>query len=199
MCTKENRAALEERSLKITGEDMELRKKYVARLLLVFVVGGIFGFIYEELFYRIDLGYFVKRGTTFGPWIPIYGFGAVAMLLLTGRCRRSPLKVFFYSLSIAGILEFLTGFVLHRAFGVRLWDYNVEIWNWLNIGGYICLRSVLFFGVSGLFLGYVIDPLLSRFTEPMEEKKALIVAAVPSSLFVLDILLNLIRVIRFGY
>ncbi len=178
---------------------MEVRKKYIARLLLVFVVGGIFGFIYEEIFYRIDLGYFVKRGTTYGPWIPIYGFGAVAMLLLTGRCRRSPLKVFFYSLSIAGILEFLTGLVLHRALGVRLWDYNVEIWNWLNIGGYICLRSVLFFGVSGLFLGYVIDPLLCHVTEPLEEKKALIVAAVPSSLFVLDILLNLIRVIRFGY
>ena len=44
-------------------------------ILLIFTFGGIFGFIYETFFYRIDLGYFVKRGTTFGPWIPIYGFG----------------------------------------------------------------------------------------------------------------------------
>ena len=43
-------------------------------VLLIFTFGGIFGFIYETLFYRIDLGYFVKRGTTYGPWIPIYGF-----------------------------------------------------------------------------------------------------------------------------
>ena len=52
---------------------MELKEKYIPRILLVFVIGGIFGFIYEEIFYRIDLGYFVKRGTTYGPWIPIYG------------------------------------------------------------------------------------------------------------------------------
>lgn len=44
-------------------------------ILLIFTFGGIFGFIYETFFYRIDLGYFMKRGTTYGPWIPIYGFG----------------------------------------------------------------------------------------------------------------------------
>lgn len=178
---------------------MELREKYIPRILLVFVTGGVFGFIYEEIFYRIDLGYFVKRGTTYGPWIPIYGFGAVAILLLTRRYRSSPLKVFFLSQLIAGTLELLTGLILHRRFGVRLWDYNVEIWNWLNIGGYICLRSVLFFGVSGLLLSYVIYPLLYYVTEPMEEKKVIALAVLPSTLFILDILVNLIKVIRFGY
>ena len=82
---------------------------------------------------------------------------------------------------------------------MRLWDYNVEIWNWLNIGGYVCLRSVLFFGVSGLLLSYVVYPLLYYVTEPMEEKKVIALAALPSTLFILDILVNLIKVIRFGY
>ena len=181
------------------GQKMELKEKYIPRILLVFVIGGIFGFIYEEIFYRIDLGYFVKRGTTYGPWIPIYGFGAVAILLLTRRYRSSPLKVFILSQLITGTLELLTGLILHRRFGVRLWDYNVEIWNWLNIGGYICLRSVLFFGVSGLLLSYVVYPLIYYVTEPMEEKKVIVLAALPSTLFILDILVNLIKVIRFGY
>ena len=56
-------------------------------ILLVFSFGGIFGFLYEELFYYIDLGYLVKRGTTFGPWIPIYGVGAVLIVLSTSCCR----------------------------------------------------------------------------------------------------------------
>ena len=43
----------------------ELRSELL--LLMVFTTGGIFGFIYELLFYRIDLGHFVKRGITFPP------------------------------------------------------------------------------------------------------------------------------------
>ena len=58
-------------------------------LLLVFAFGGIFGFIYEEIFYRFDLGEWVKRGTTFGPWIPIYGFGGIIMLGLTYKISIS--------------------------------------------------------------------------------------------------------------
>ena len=62
--------------------------------LLLFAVGGIYGFIYEEIFYRIDLGYFVKRGTTFGPWIPIYGFGAIIIMYLIKRIKDKPILVF---------------------------------------------------------------------------------------------------------
>lgn len=172
---------------------MVLTKKYVSRMLLIFVIGGIFGFLYEEIFYRIDLGYFVKRGTTSGPWIPIYGFGAVVMLLLARPHVRSPWRVFVYSLLAAGVLEFLTGLVLHRRFGVRLWDYNAEIWNWFNIGGYICLRSVLFFGASGLLLCYVVYPLLCRVTEPLSERAAMVLAVIPFSLFLMDIVNTVVR------
>ncbi len=50
------------------SEEIKLDKSLtVFVLLMIFTIGGIFGFVYEELFYRIDLGYFVKRGTTVGP------------------------------------------------------------------------------------------------------------------------------------
>ncbi len=106
--------------------------------LLVFTFGGIFGFIYEELFYLIDLGYLVKRGTTFGPWIPIYGFGAVLIILTANRLRRIPVAACGVSALICGGLEYITGYVLLHMGGVRLWDYNTEIWNWGNIGGFVC-------------------------------------------------------------
>ena len=57
--------------------DIAYLKKRFPLLMLIFAFGGIFGFIYEEIFYRFDLGEWVKRGTTFGPWIPIYGFGCL--------------------------------------------------------------------------------------------------------------------------
>ena len=75
---------------------------------------------------------------------------------------------------------------------LRLWDYNIEIWNWGNIGGYICARSVLFFGLSALLLQYNIYPFLERLSEHCTERGLVIVAVIPGTLFVLDILASLI-------
>ena len=109
-------------------------------LMLIFAFGGIFGFIYEEIFYRFDLGEWVKRGTTFGPWIPIYGFGGLIILGLTFKFRRKPLWVFLFATIASGVLELATGWVCLTFFNVRLWDYNEEILNWGNINGFVCAR-----------------------------------------------------------
>lgn len=163
----------------------------VMLILFAFVFSGIFGFLYEEVFYRIDLGEFVKRGTTAGPWIPIYGFGGIIILLLTKKIKSKPWLIFIVSVLASGIVEFATGyFLFHYMDGLRLWDYNTEIWNWGNIGGYVCLRSVLFFGVSGVMLVNVIMPLISSFAEKANRKILSTVLIVLSVLFVLDILLS---------
>ncbi len=96
------------------------------KLFLIMIIGAIFGFIYETIFYRIDLGYFAKRGTTFGPWIPIYAFGS-ALLLLNIKIKDKPILVLFSSVILTGILEYLTGYILFTFFNLRLWDYNTEI------------------------------------------------------------------------
>ena len=51
--------------------------------------------------------------------------------------------------------------------GVRLWDYNTEILNFGNIGGFICLRSVLFFGLSSLILMYIILPICIKLSQKL--------------------------------
>lgn len=166
------------------------RKIYI--LLLIFVVGGIFGFVYEEIFYYIDLGYLVKRGSTFGPWIPIYGFGAVFIALTTEKLRSRPWLVLLVSGIVCGVLEYATGFVLDHAFHSRPWNYDVEIWNWGNLGGYVCARSVLFFAVSGLFLQYVIRPLLERYAGRVKPRTLAFTSLLPAALCVMDIAASLI-------
>ena len=80
-------------------------KKRFPLLMLIFAFGGIFGFIYEEIFYRFDLGEWVKRGTTFGPWIPIYGFGGILMLGLTYKFKKNPFLVFLLSSCRIGVIS----------------------------------------------------------------------------------------------
>ena len=166
-------------------ENMQL----INLLILIMVLRGVFGFIYEELFYRIDLGYFVKRGSTFGPWIPIYVFGGAAFTLLVYSFKDKPVLVFLLCVLVSGVMEFVTGYVLYHVFNTRLWDYNTEIWNWGNIGGYICLRSVLFFGVSGLALLYGVIPILIRLMGMADPRITTIVCRCLAVLFASDCIL----------
>ena len=153
----------------------ELIKKEFPLLMLIFAFGGVFGFIYEEIFYRFDLGEWVKRGTTFGPWIPIYGFGGILILALTYKVRKNPFLVFLLATVTSGVLELATGWVILTLFGVRL-----------------CARSVLFFGVSGVFLRFVLVPFFGKLEMKMPRKAWLILCYVPASLFALDIVISLI-------
>lgn len=158
-------------------------------IILIGVLSGIFGFIYEEIFYRIDLGMFVKRGSSFGPWIPIYVCGGLLIYFFLYRLKKNPILVFLLSSLITGILEYGTGYVLDKVFHTRLWDYNTEIWNYGNINGYICLRSILFFGLSSLFLIYAMIPFLEKFIEKNKGKTLNRICIILGSMMILDIIL----------
>ncbi len=165
-------------------------REFIFMLCAIFVFAGIFGFIYETFFYRIDLGYFTKRGTTFGPWIPIYGYGGLLITLIVWHFKKHPAAVFVMSGLVCGLLEFITGYLLYQyAGGLRLWDYNSEIWNWGNIGGYVCARSVLLFAASGLFLIYVCIPLFKRMYNA-NRTLFRVLSVVLCALFVLDIIVS---------
>lgn len=175
----------------LNNKEYELDKWTKAMIiLLIFSFGGIFGFIYETFFYRIDLGYFVKRGTTFGPWIPIYGFGGVFITILTYKFRKKPIVIFLLACLISGILEFTVGYLLFNLKGIRLWDYNEEIWNFGNIGGYICFRSIMFFGLSSLFLIYFVIPIFKNWASKCKKSIFSLIALIPGVLFAVDITIS---------
>ena len=53
------------------------------------------------------------------------------------------------------LLEWLTGFVLERLFHQRWWDYSQEPF---NLGGYICLRFSIAWGLACLFVVKLLHP-----------------------------------------
>lgn len=145
------------------------RQQLLITMFSIFLTGCIMGWVYEMGFYRINDGHFVKRGQGFGPWLPIYGVGALAITILLYRFKNNPVIVFIGSGAVAGVIEFAVGWSLfHFCNGLRLWDYNVEIWNWGNVGGYICFRSILIFSFAGLLCVYIIIPKIYELTQRTE-------------------------------
>lgn len=175
---------------------MNNKDKYL-KILLIMVISGIFGFIYETIFYRIDLGYFVKRGDTLGPWLPIYSFGGLLITLINHNDKENEYKIFLKSMLVCGVLEYICGYIFLKYFNLRLWDYNNEILNFGNINGFICLRSILFFGISGVFLVKVVCPLLDRFKKNTNEFLYTICCILPAVLLLIDVLThNLMNLIK---
>ena len=162
---------------------------------LIIVIAGIFGFVYEFIFYYFNSGMtkFYWRGGNFLPWINIYAIGAILIFFLTYRKRKNPLFVFLVRMISTGILEYIAGWgMFHFGNGFRCWDYNNEILNFGNINGFVCLRSVLIFGISSLLLIYVIVPFCFYFAKKMNRKKFLILSYSLCAIFLFDEFYNLI-------
>ena len=109
-------------------------------LMMIFVLGGIFGWIYEVIFYYLNSHRkkVYMRGSNFLPFINIYSIGSVLLVLINYNFRKEPLIIFLLSVLITGVLELFTGLVLDKVFHIRLWDYNKEI---LNFGISITLLN----------------------------------------------------------
>ena len=164
-------------------------------LFLVAVISGIFGFVYEVIFYYFNFGMkdIYMRGSNFLPFINIYATGSIIIYILTKKLKKNPFLIFLISVIATGILEFISGYVMYEFFdGFRCWDYNTEILNFGNIGGYVCLRSVLFFGISSLLLMYVIVPMCYYLATILNKKTFIIISYSIFALFLIDDLYNLL-------
>ena len=133
-------------------------KKTVDRLcylFIIFLLGCVVGWIYEEVFYWFSEGMLRNRGILYGPWLPIYGIGALGIYALK-PLKKHPLLLFMLCVVITGAVEYIIGFAGIHFFGLRLWDYRGLF---LNIGGIICFRSVVSFGILGLAFHYFFEPM----------------------------------------
>lgn len=170
------------------------KKQLIGIISLIIIISGLFGYVYEFIFYYFNGGMktFYMQGGNFLPWINIYAIGGLLILLLTNKYKKSPFNVFMISLISSLLLEFISGYIFFHFFGLRFWDYNNEILNFGNVGGYICFRSVTFFGISGLLLIYYIIPFCIYISKKFNHKKFMIVCIIILSIILLDEFYNLL-------
>lgn len=124
-------------------------------LFLIFMLGCFVGWVYEEIFYLFTEGMLRNRGLLYGPWLPIYGIGALGIYALK-PFKRNLVLLFTLCIAVSGVVEYIIGFAGIHLFGLRLWDYRGLF---LNISGIICFRSVISFGIMGLAFHYFLEPM----------------------------------------
>ena len=115
------------------------------------------GWIIETIYALFVHGYFVKRGFLYGPICPIYGFGAIILIMLTKKLYKKPILKFLIATIAFTIFEYMVSLVLEMLFGLRWWDYSNDF---LNIQGRVSLLYSIFWGVIGLILLEKLHPFI---------------------------------------
>lgn len=124
-------------------------KDKIIECITYFFIYSFLGWLIETIYALFVHGFFVKRGFLYGPFCPMYGFGAVLLLQITKKIYKKPLLKFIIAIITFTIFEYIVSLTLEMLFGLRWWDYSRDF---LNIQGRISLTYSIFWGVIGLIL-----------------------------------------------
>ena len=161
-----------------------MRRYSIWSLITMFFIFAVIGWCWEVMLHIIVDGEFVKRGVLHGPWLPIYGYGGVLILILLNKFRSKPLVQFITIIILCGTIEYFTSVYLEYVYnGQKWWDYSGYF---LNLHGRICAEGLLVFGLGGITDVYIIAPLLDNFIQKISHKKLITICCILLSLFILD-------------
>lgn len=136
--------------------------------LIYFFIYAFVGWVIEVSYHTVTKGKFINRGFLAGPYCPIYGFGAIAVIFfLTDIGEKNKLILFLGSMLIATVIEFIDGFLLEKIFHERWWDYSDRRF---NIGGYICLEFSVIWGMFCFLLYEAVHPFIMKMVSLVPEK-----------------------------
>lgn len=144
-----------------TNTALVIRKQLSKKqsLILYFYLYSMIGWIAETLYSYCVLGHFTNRGFLFGPLCPIYGFGAVIMILFMQEYEHNSIKLFFLSAIIFSFFEYTVGFALDAVFATKWWDYTQDAF---NINGRISILYTFFWGIAGVLFIHNIHPFVKK-------------------------------------
>ena len=117
--------------------------------LFFFYFYCFFGWIFESTYVSICKRKFVNRGFMRGPFLPIYGSGAIMMLVVSMPFQDNLILTYLAGCVGATVLELVTGLTMEALFKVRYWDYSNQKFNYKGV---ICLSSTLAWGFLTLFM-----------------------------------------------
>lgn len=128
----------------------------------------------------------VNSGFLSGPVVPIYGFGAILVVLLFNQGKQyRAYEIFVYGGVAACILEYLTSYVMEKIFHRRWWDYsNLP----LHYHGRICFFGFLIFGIFSLGAVHYIQPFLTNIIDEINNSLVFVLVIVLLLLFISDII-----------
>ena len=170
---------------------------HAAGIFLLLILYSFLGWCGEMIYCSIGQRKLCeKRGFLNGPLCPIYGHGALLVLVVLGQRWNNPISTFLIGMVLTSTVEYLTSYLMEKLFHMRWWDYSHHHF---QLNGRICLLNSTLFGLACLVLRYVVHP---RVMEPIlwlfDHGLAVPLALALFALYVTDIVLSVRSAIQIG-
>ncbi len=164
------------------------------QVFLTFIIYAFLGWCLEVTFHLFKSKKFINRGFLNGPICPIYGVGAVMVLLFLGNLGNKFWVIFSGGAIFASLLELVTGYTLEKIFNTRWWDYSN---NKFNIGGYISLSFTIIWGFVSVFMMYILQPIVNNIVNSIPRAFINPIAVLIFGVFILDLITTIRALVSF--
>lgn len=125
--------------------------------MLYFFIYSFLGWVCESIYCSFLEKKLINRGFLNGPVCPVYGIGALIIIIALWSYRDNSIAVFAMGIILTSLLEYLTATVLEKLFHAKWWDYSRYKF---NINGKVCLLNSILFGFMSLFVIKILHPFI---------------------------------------
>ncbi len=146
----------------VTVAENKPQKKKLPRIYLYFIYFLIFSFVgwlLETCFSFYSLGHFTKRGFLFGPLCPIYGWGALMLIIFFSTYKKHNLKLFVYAAILFTVFEYVVSYGMEALFSLKWWDYTSEF---MNLNGRVSIFYSFAWGIIAILFVNFIYPFFKK-------------------------------------
>ena len=155
---------------------------------LLYFMYCVIGYVLECIFCSIiDKKLVLHRGFLIGPYLPIYGKGALCIILLLNKYLEDPFALFIMASLIATVLEYFASYFMEKIFKARWWDYSEKKF---NLNGRVCLTNTVLFGLGGLIVMYVINPFLTGILDGFSKTTIIVLGLIFFTIYAVDTIIS---------
>lgn len=163
------------------------------KILLYIIIYSVLGWILESVYKTFLEKKFVNSGFLKGPVCPIYGFGALLMLLTLNNLKDKIILLFIVAFFVLSIWEYAVGLFLEKIFKTKYWDYSHLKF---NIQGRVCLKNSIYWGILGVGFIKLVHPFIESKVALIPENYILYINIIAYTILIIDVVASSIKVLR---
>lgn len=163
----------------------------IKSLIAYFVIYSFLGWVLESLYKTVLSKKFINSGFLYGPFCPIYGFGALIMTLCLEQFKNNIILLFLLCFFILTVWEYIVSFLLEKTFKTKYWDYSD---NKFNIKGRVCLKNSIFWGLLGVIYIVFIYPPVERIIQVVPKDLLMYIEIILFCITLIDYIFSVIKV-----